>query len=72
LERGVRPIGDWSTLITLSNRSRPIDFLVRRRLAGRAVEVLAAAAYSVSLISVDLPEPETPVMQVSRPTGIRA
>ena len=29
----------------------------------------AAAVYSVSLTSVDLPEPDTPVTQVSRPTG---
>ena len=32
----------------------------------------AAAAYSVSMISVDLPEPETPVTQVRRPIGISA
>jgi hypothetical protein len=29
----------------------------------------ATAAYSVSLTRVDLPEPDTPVTQVSRPTG---
>ena len=32
----------------------------------------AAKAESVSLISVDLPEPETPVTQVIRPMGISA
>ena len=32
----------------------------------------AAAAYSVSMVSVDLPEPETPVTQVRRPMGISA
>src|SRR6185369_12164424 len=31
--------------------------------------VRATAAYSVSLTSVDLPEPDTPVTQVNRPTG---
>ena len=30
----------------------------------------AAKRNSVSLISVDLPEPETPVTQVNRPTGM--
>ena len=32
----------------------------------------AAWFHSVSLISVDLPEPETPVTQVIRPSGISA
>ena len=31
---------------------------------------LAANSYRVALIRVDLPEPDTPVMQVSRPAGI--
>jgi hypothetical protein len=31
----------------------------------------AIAAASVSLISVDLPDPDTPVTQVSSPTGMR-
>ena len=37
-ERGVRPIGDWSTLMTLSSCSSPVDPLVRARPHPRAVE----------------------------------
>jgi hypothetical protein len=40
--------------------------------AGSALEpysVFATAAYSVSLTSVDLPEPETPVTQTRSPSG---
>jgi hypothetical protein len=29
-ERGVRPIGDWSMSMTLSNSLQPLDPLVRR------------------------------------------
>ena len=37
-ERGVRPIGDWSISITLSNASIPSTPVVRARLDARPVE----------------------------------
>src|SRR5690606_20992293 len=57
--------------MTLSNSSRPwIDSY------GDGVRVVApfsrsaAIGYRVLLIKVDLPEPDTPVIQVNRPKGI--
>ena len=70
LLRGVRPMGLWSTLMTLSNASSPS---MRSCAAGSAwlwYSFLATAAYSVSFTSVLLPEPLTPVTQVKSPTGI--
>ena len=55
-------MGDWSTLMTLSKNSSP---LISAKGAGSALlpyRCCATALYSVSLISVDLPEPDTPVM----------
>ena len=69
-DRGVRPIGDWSMSITLSNASMPSmrpcapDF--RRALWSRFL----SARRITSLTSVDLPEPDTPVTATNRPTGI--
>jgi hypothetical protein len=70
LERGVRPIGDWSNVDDFvevitgprCRRALPVPH-------GRGAGACAAAAYKVSLTKVDLPEPDTPVTQVSRPTG---
>ncbi len=65
----MRPIGAWSTEITLSKCSSP---LMASCGAGSVCEPYRwrlSAGYSVSLTRVDLPEPETPVTQVSRPTG---
>ena len=61
--------GDWSTLMTLSRCSRPRMSSYGAgsswaRLSSRAV-ILAR----VSLIRVDLPPPDTPVMQVIKPSG---
>jgi hypothetical protein len=69
LLRGVRPIGDWSTLITLSNSIQPFDAPCGATSAWLPYSLRATAAYSVSLTSVLLPEPDTPVTQVSSPTG---
>src|SRR5690606_26813813 len=55
---------------TLSNRSSPS---ISRYGAGVCEAPLiswAASANRVSLISADLPEPDTPVTQVNRPAGI--
>src|SRR5512139_3579014 len=69
-DRGVRPMGDWSMLITLSTNSRPdTDACAPGR--SREPKILwARARWSVSRTSVDLPEPETPVTQVMSPNGI--
>ena len=63
-------MGLWSTLMTLSKWSRPSI-----PVQGAASMLLpftwrATWAYRVSLIRVLLPEPETPVTQVNRPTGM--
>ena len=66
----MRPIGLWSMSITLSKCSRPFDS--RRNGAGSSPLLLmccAVSRYSVSLTSVVLPEPDTPVTQVMSPTG---
>src|SRR5450830_1570931 len=55
--------------MTLSKCSRP---LIDSCSAGSVCEPYRwrdAARYKVSLTSVDLPEPDTPVTQVSKPTG---
>jgi len=72
LERGVRPIGDWSMSMILSICSSP-----SMRSCGAApslalLSLRATALYSVSINSVDLPPPETPVTQVNSPSGISA
>ena len=59
----MRPIGDWSTWMTLSSWSRPV---IRRCVPGRILarcRRLATARKRISLTSVDLPEPDTPVTQ---------
>src|SRR4051812_23365632 len=62
-------MGDWSTAITLSKYSMPsISSCAAGSSCGR-YKVRETAAYSVSLTSVDLPDPDTPVTQVNRPTG---
>jgi hypothetical protein len=66
LERGVRPIGDWSMSMTLSRNSRPSMRSCGAGCSRALFSLRAAALYSVSMISVDLPPPETPVMQVKR------
>ena len=69
----MRPIGRLVDVDHLVEGSSPSIVVVRRRLGVAAVErACATAAYSVSLTSVLLPEPDTPVTQVNRPTGISA
>ena len=72
------PIGVWSTSSTRATCStprrsaaaepaaRPCAAACRRRVCARRL------AYSTSRASVDLPEPDTPVTTVSRPSGTRA
>ena len=66
-ERGVRPIGDWSMSITLSKCSSPSTLSWGAGAAEALFSRRAAARYSVSMVKVDLPPPETPVMQVKVP-----
>src|SRR5574339_116719 len=69
-ERGVRPIGDWSMLMILSRCSIPSMRSYSPGLVWAPISFPASALYRMSLISVDLPEPETPVMQTSFPNGM--
>ena len=68
-ERGVRPIGDWSMSITLSMCCSPSSAVVRPGGALAPCRRWASARSSVSITSVDLPEPDTPVTQVNTPSG---
>jgi len=69
VRRGVRPIGDWSTEMILSSCWRPLIERcapARTRLLPRR---FATDLNRTSLMSVDLPEPETPVTLQSTPSG---
>ena len=70
LLRGVLPIGFCEIAIILSILSIPIIFL---NLPGFSLELfntLETCLHSISLINVDLPDPDTPVIQVNVPSGI--
>ncbi|MNG05786.1 hypothetical protein D3C84_889960 [compost metagenome] len=70
MERGVRPIGLWSMSTTLSRCCRPSKLSWAEASSEVApFSAVAVMGNRVLLIRVDLPEPETPVTQVSRPTG---
>ena len=71
LDRGVRPMGDWSMATTLSMCARPRTFLYASGGVFEPKKCCARTRYSVSLIRVDLPEPDTPVMHVNVPRGKR-
>ena len=69
-ERGVRPIGFWSILTTLSIFSRPsIDFtlpgLIRVLRNSFKIDFV-----STSLTSDDFPDPDTPLTTLNIPSGI--
>ena len=70
LLRGVRPMGDWSMSMTLSRCLAPSmpSCSPARSLVPR-LRRAAMPLCRISLTSVDLPEPETPVTQVKAPTG---
>jgi len=69
LERGVRPIGDWSMSMTLSSSSMPLSVLYGAGCSRAFISFFATALYSVSTTSVDLPPPDTPVTQLNVPSG---
>src|SRR6185503_4144035 len=64
-ERGVLPIGVWSTSSTRSTALRPLSAL--QPISPPDCRL----AYRTSRASVDLPEPDTPVIATSFPSGIR-
>ena len=66
----MRPMGLWSRAITLSTYSSPSIFSHLPGLALLRFFSEARVLYSTSLISEDLPLPETPVTQISFPRGI--
>ena len=69
-DRGVLPIGDWSTSSTLESSSCPV--IDRQTPGGTPVPAIArfTPAYRTSWTSVLLPLPLTPVTQTSRLRGI--
>ena len=60
-DRGVRPIGVWSMSITLSKQSIPSTSSCAPGFVRVLLRRFASALKTISLTSVDLPEPETPV-----------
>ena len=69
----MRPIGRLVDVDHLVEEFQALDAVVRRgMLAAPGCSLRDAALYSVSIVRVDLPPPETPVMQVSVPSGIAA
>src|SRR5262245_37369597 len=69
LDRGVRPIGDWSTPTTLSTWSSPETLVCRPGTRRAPLIWLARTEYRMSLTSVDFPEPDTPVTATNCPSG---
>ncbi len=57
----MRPIGDWSTRTSLSSPSSPVIRVCRPGTWRAPLSLLASTVARMSLISVDLPEPDTPV-----------
>jgi hypothetical protein len=67
LLRGVRPIGDWSISITLSQIFEAGDLVMRARDHPRAVERARGPGMQRVDGEAGLAEPETPVTQVNVP-----
>ncbi len=70
MERGVRPMGDWSMLITLSSFPIPEILLCFPGIVRARFKSLASLLYKISFTRELFPEPETPVTQVMTPVGI--
>src|SRR5262245_46263647 len=70
LDRGVRPIGLWSTSTTSEIHLSPDSTTPVSTPGSPAFNAARIASNKQSWTSVDLPEPETPVMQVIMPSGI--
>ena len=67
---GVLPIGDWVMFTTLSIKWLPLRFLYFPSLSFVLLIVFDRAGYSVSIIKLDFPLPETPDTQQNKPNGI--
>src|SRR3989338_5650808 len=63
-------MGDWSTSTALSRYSKPSNALCLPGVAFDPYNRAANVLYIVSYASVDLPDPETPVMHTNRRRGI--
>ena len=70
LERGDRPIGDWSISMTFSSCSMPSITLCLPALIFARFSLCASVLYKISLINVDLPDPDTPVTAINCPSGM--
>ncbi len=68
-DRGVRPIGPWSTCTTLSSCFIPVIRVCLPGTVRAPFSSLASARYMISLTRVDLPEPDTPVTATRQPSG---
>jgi len=67
---GVRPMGDWSILMTLSSFSSPSISSCLPALVLALFSSFARRLYRISLMRELLPLPLTPVTQVNTPSGI--
>jgi hypothetical protein len=70
LARGVEPIGVWSTKITSAIFSAPSMASQAPGVAVGKPRRRSRPRYSTSSTSVLFPEPETPVMQTMRASGM--
>ena len=68
-DRGVRPIGAWSTSTTLSRNFMPSTWRCRPGSALARCRCWASDRSKMSFTSVDLPDPDTPVTAIRHPSG---
>ena len=69
LERGVRPIGDWSIMMALSTCSRPLRLECFPATVSALWRWRCTAGANNPETSQDFPEPETTVTAVIKPIG---
>ena len=66
---GVRPIGDWSISMSLSIFSKPETLLWSPGIIKFLENSFCIDFDKISVINVDLPEPDTPVTDMNLPKG---
>ena len=69
MDRGVRPMGAWSMLMTLSMPSEPSSALWSPGGTLERYTLCMRALCRISFTRVDLPDPETPVTATKQPSG---
>src|SRR5207247_6170951 len=69
-ERGVLPIGLWSTRTTSEIHFMPVSMTPVPETGSAPCRVAFMDSNKHSWTNVDLPDPETPVMHVIKPSGI--